>query len=146
MPTKRTGIKEKYDALLRLLEDEYALVHLDPAFSGVILPAHLQGAPSVTLKLSRLFRGALTVGETQIEADLLFGAAYVTCVVPYGAIWGVSSAGGSNIVWPEDAPREVRDKIVVPDPAERSAVDESSVASTDKSVGEKRRSHLRRVK
>jgi hypothetical protein len=146
MSSKRPGIKEKYDAIVRLLEDEYALVHLDPAFPGVVLPAHLRGAPSVTLKLSRLFRGALTIGDVQIEADLLFGSTYVTCVVPYGAIWGISSAAGSNIVWPEDAPREVREKIVVSDGAEQPGVAESTAVPAEKSTAEKRRGHLRRVK
>lgn len=151
MSTQRTGTKEKHDAVTRLLEDEFMLVHVAPNVSGVTLPPHLLAAPSVTLKLSRLFRGALTVGSEKIEADLLFGSTYFTCVVPFAAIWGASSASGSNIVWPEDAPQEVRAQIVAPEARPASAPAASSPAPaepppSEKTVAGKSRSHLRRVK
>ena len=131
--------KEKHDAVLRLLEDEYALVHLDPHGAGVSLPSHLTTSPSVTLKISRLFRGALTVEDDSVTADLLFGSTYFTCVVPFESVWGMTSASGSNIVWPEDAPGEVREKIVDPQAA-------ASPTPVETPPAEKKRGHLRRVK
>ena len=131
--------KEKHGALNRLLEDEYALVHLDPGVDGVVVPRHLSAGPTVTLKVSRLFRGALVVEDERFVADLLFGGDYFTCVVPFGAIWGLTSATGSNVMWPEDTPEEVREKLVQPQPAP------AKVASGGEPT-EKKRGHLRRVK
>lgn len=131
--------KEKFEAVNRLLNDEYALVHLNPAAPGVSLPVHLAVSPSVTLKISRLFRGALTVDEGKIVAELLFGSAYFTCVIPLDAVWGMTSVSGSNIVWPEDAPTDVRDRIV-------DSHEPTSGASAETPPVEKKRAHLRRIK
>jgi len=136
------GIKEKHTTLTRLLDEEYALVHLDPAARGVTLPQHLMGGPTVTLKISRLFRGAMKVEGERVVADLLFGDDYFTCVVPFAAVWGMTSAAGSNIMWPEDTPDAVREKIIQPQPG--VATVSASPDSADETP--KKRAHLRRVK
>lgn len=132
--------KEKHSTLTRLLEEEHALVHLDPSGEGVELPAHLMGGPTVTLKVSRLFRGSLKVEAERLVADLLFGDDYFTCVVPFAAVWGMTSAAGSNIMWPDDTPKEVREKLVQPATPNRSETLESAADEP------KKRAHLRRVK
>lgn len=91
--------KEKRSAVVRLLEDEYMLVDLIPATAGVVLPSHLSSAPSIRLKLSRLFRGALQVKDPGIEAELLFGDTYFSCVIPFEAIWRVESVKGAIFTW-----------------------------------------------
>lgn len=134
--------KEKHTTIMRLLEEEFVLIHLDPATEGVDLPAHLMGGPTVTLKVSRLFRGAMNVEGDRVVADLLFGNAYFSCVVPFSAVWGMTSAAGSNIMWPDDTPAEVRERLVQAQPATAKAPDPRD------SPGEmqKKRAHLRRVK
>ena len=53
--------KEKYETINLFLEEEFVLVHLDSNKKGVVLPIHLMGNGTVTLKLSRLFRGGIEV-------------------------------------------------------------------------------------
>jgi hypothetical protein len=131
--------KEKYDTLNRLLEEEYTLIHLDPEIEGVALPQHLKETPTVTLKVSRFFRGTLTVEAERVVADLLFGANYFTCVIPFEAVWGLTSAAGSNVMWPDNTPLQVREKLVQPQPPPSKVGDSAE-------SGEKKRAHLRRVK
>jgi hypothetical protein len=56
---------------------------------------------TVTLKISRHFRGALLLHNSFIEAHLLFGDSYCECRVPYDAIWGVTSEFGDTTSWLE---------------------------------------------
>lgn len=143
--------KEKFDSIQRLLDEEYVLVHLNATRDGVSLPPHLMGNLAVTLKLSRLFRGALAVEPTTIQAELLFGETYFTCIVPLEAVWGVTSVKGANIVWPESTPAEILQRIVAPTkgtvngPAARSSLkkikSKAKATTHNEKVG-----HLKRVK
>lgn len=107
MKETSTPTKEKHDTVNRFLFDEYVLVHLTPSSAGVVLPDHLASQPMVTLKLSKLFRGSMSVEADKVVAELLFGGTYHTCVIPFEAIWGVTTVKGKNIIWPESAPAEV---------------------------------------
>lgn len=77
------------------------LLHLVPQAPGVELPSHLMENLTVTLKISRHFRGALLLHNTDIEAHLLFGDSYCECRIPYDAIWGVTSEYGDTTSWLE---------------------------------------------
>ena len=145
--------KEKLETIQRLLDEEFVLIHLDASQEGISLPAHLMGNSSVTLKLSRLFRGALALSTQLIEAELLFGNSYFPCIVPLQAVWGVTSFKGANIVWPESTPAEVLEKIISPSkdevtPAKRKpALVKKSIRGTHPKEGsEQKLSHLKRVK
>lgn len=129
---------EKHSSLGRLLEGEYALVHLDPSVQGVRLPEHLLAQPTVTLKLSKLFRGAVELRDDRVEAELLFGSEYFSCLVPFEAIWGITDAAGKNFIWPETAPGDILTRL------QTQTSDKSENKESDKAV--KKQPHLRRVK
>lgn len=96
--------REKYRELDRLLADEYVMVHINPVFDGVSIPDYLRKDPTVTLQISRFFRGAMLLGTDHIQADLLFDDDYFSCDIPFGAIWGATSAGGEEKIWPASLP------------------------------------------
>ena len=112
MSTPEQQSKEKFEKLKEFLEGEYCLIHLDSGIEGVTLPSHLLKRYQVTLQVSRFFRGGLELTPEQISTDLVFDGSYFTCVVPLSAIWGTTSAGGENVLWPDSAPREVLAKIL----------------------------------
>lgn len=99
MNTEPVDRTEKYKKIKRLLLDEHVLVHLTPSYSGVDIPPHLRGAPTVTLKLSTLFRGGLEVTEDLIIAELLFNAEYYRCLIPIDAIGAVTNVAGETFFW-----------------------------------------------
>ena len=108
--------------------------------------------PSITFKLSRLFQGASEIKNERITADLLFGTTRTACVFPFESIWGATSFKGSNIVWPESAPKEVLSQLEdgtfnqpqPPQPAEKKGDEEKSVAKDEKKPLQ--RGHLKRIK
>ena len=146
----KDAAKEKRETLERFLGDEHALVHVAPHGEGVILPEHLTKNPTVTLKLSRYFRGKMDVAPTEVVAELLFGETYFACHIPFAAIWGMTSIRGQFLMWPESTPPEVLAGLEKQSEARRTeaiASDPQPVA--DAAAGSERpskRSHLRRVK
>ena len=90
-----------------MLNDEYILVQVNTSSAGLSLPKHLTELPSVTLKLSRLFRGSMTLNDSGISADLLFNGAYFTCILPLDSIWACSSASGTIQQWDDSVPAEL---------------------------------------
>jgi hypothetical protein len=93
--------REKKRVIEQLLTGDHVLLHLVPQAPGVELPSHLMENLTVTLKISRHFRGALLLHNADIEAHLLFGDSYCECRVPYDAIWGVTSEYGDTTSWLE---------------------------------------------
>jgi len=135
-------VKEKQVTINKLLDEEYVLVHLNPKTSGLVVPDYLLHDPSVTLKLSRYFRGELDVQEDEIVAELLFSGSYSTCKIPYTAIWGCTSQKGKNIIWPESTPDDVLKSIL-----DTAQSEPPQVVKKFQSVSEKKKQgHLRRVK
>jgi hypothetical protein len=132
--------QEKYTALNHLLEEQFVLVHLCPSCEGVTLPPHLMAQSSITLKISRLFRGGMKVHKDRVVAQLLFGDDYFACVVPFNAIWGLSSARGARLIWPESMPQEILNNAQT---QEQQEVPPQEQSDKDKPVG---KPLLRRVK
>ena len=95
----------------KLLEEEYLLVHANTACEGLQLPSYLLTQPSVTLKLSRMFRYPVELFEKQISADLLFKGEYFSCHIPLDAIWGVTSAAGKGQIWADAIPPSLMNQI-----------------------------------
>ena len=148
----KDSTKEKRETLERFLGDEHALVHVAPRGEGVVLPEHLTKNPTVTLKLSRYFRGKMEVHPYVVHAELLFGEEYFTCKVPFTSIWGMTSIRGQFLMWPESTPAEVlaglekqsearRTEALAVDPVPAAA---ESAPSEARPVS--KRPHLRRVK
>ena len=155
--TTKSPYKEKVDTLNRFLNDEHMLIHLCPRSPGVAIPEYLMDNPTVTLKLSRHFRGPLQIDDKGIRTELLFNDKYFTCVVPFEALWGMTSFRGQFLMWPESTPQEVFDTIIKQ--AKEQELRENTPASEDESSDELeteegesapkkeiRRGHLRRVK
>ena len=135
--------KEKYDAVNRFLEGEYVLVHVDPRQPGVDLPPFLMAGPSVTLKLSRLFRGAMAVEKENISAELLFSGRYFTCTFPFTALWGITNERGENLIWPDSTPQEVLGEIMA---AETKAPQSKDAEAQPVPTKLPAKGHLKRVK
>ena len=144
--------KEKRDTLERFLNDEHTLVHVAPRADDVEVPENLRHSPTVTLKLSRYFRGKMEISATGVSAELLFGETYFTCKVPFAAVWGMTSVKGQFLMWPESTPPEVlstlerqseeRRNEALSAEAETSGESIPAVATTDTGS----RPRLRRVK
>lgn len=107
MTTGKEARADQKTTVERLLDDEQALVHINPSFPGVMIPSHLAENKTVTLRLSRYFKGELLTDAEKITAELLFGSTYISCVIPWGSIWGASSLQGDEYVWKEAAPEEI---------------------------------------
>jgi len=103
---------EKMNVIIKYLEDDYILVHLDARKEGVDIPDHLLGNPTVTLKLSYGFKGGMQVTEERVWAALIFGGRFRDCFIPMPAIWGATTSSGANTIWPEDAPPEIVAQII----------------------------------
>lgn len=149
MSVCQISTKPKYEALNRFLLDEYVLIHLDPTCAGVVVPAHLTKTQVVTLKLSKLFRGAMELTKEKVSADLLFEQDYFSCVVPLDAVWGATNDKGDTVVWPESAPPNVLKSIPQPKAATAPAPAEAAAEETPVSTSEpilKKKGHLTRVK
>jgi len=150
MTTGRDEHGNQQATIEKLLDDEQVLVHINPAISGVILPPHLGQNRTVTLRLSRYFRGDLFLDDEKIEAELLFGSEYFSCVLPWKSIWGASSIHGEEYVWAEAAPEEILDLILAqqqrhqPHPSRRAARDITARPRSQSPRGTS--THLRRVK
>jgi stringent starvation protein B len=106
----RTGEEPRADqktTIERLLDDEQVLVHINTTVTGVVVPSHLMQNKTVTLRLSRYFKGQLHTDTQKITAELLFGSVYHTCVIPWESIWGASAPHGEEFLWKEAAPDEI---------------------------------------
>ena len=138
--------REKGITLDRFLRDDHAMLHIVPSVADVEIPAHLVSQTTVTLKLSRLFRGKLTITESfGVEAELLFANEYFTCRVPFEAIWGMTSSSGQMRMWPDDTPEEILSSLAAP--VGETTLDKVAARESPKApVSEGRRPALRRVK
>ncbi len=137
--------KEKFEAVNKLLDNqEYVLVHINLKAQGYELPEHLLGSPTVTLKLSRWFRGSLAVNEDKIVTDLLFNGSYFTCVIPYESIWGMTNPAGETMIWADAIPAEVYGSLLSLDKADK-ALPQSAARKSASKPG-RAASHLKRVK
>jgi stringent starvation protein B len=85
------------------------LVHLDARCAGVEVPSKYSTDPELRLNLSYRFASRdLTVGADEVSCTLSFGGLPFRCVLPYGAIYAVTShVTGEALVWPEDLPMDL---------------------------------------
>ncbi|HUJ29262.1 MAG TPA: ClpXP protease specificity-enhancing factor SspB [Myxococcales bacterium] len=98
----------KKDTLLAFLQRGVAMVHLDARRPGVTVPA--QYADDAHLRLNLSYRYSipdLDISERAVQATLSFGGRPFQCILPWDAIFGITSHTGDGQVWPEDLPVEV---------------------------------------
>jgi len=149
MTTGRETTADQKTTIERLLDDEQVLVHINPSAPGVSIPTHLSENRTVTLRLSRFFKGDLTIDDHKVTAELLFCPEYFTCVLPWEAIWGASSIRGQEFIWAEAAPDEILQMFLAQrDERQASAYRSAERSTNGASSPSTRRSapHLRRVK
>ncbi len=152
------------------IQDDHILVHLDARKDEVMVPAHLKDQHSLTLKLSMFFQGETKADDEKISSYLRFNNEYFECIIPWNAVWGMTSDQGVQKIWEQDLPKEVfhqlakmmlqsvGEKIMAPlkrrterktEESKEAAPDKSTDTpeSTPKSISsEKRKSSLKRIK
>jgi hypothetical protein len=89
------------------MKEDHVLLHLDARRSGVEVPAHLKDNPALALKVSYLFQGKTTHDDKAVTSYLKFSGDYHECVIPWLAIWGITTSKQKNQIWPEDVPKEL---------------------------------------
>jgi stringent starvation protein B len=99
----------KKQTLLAYLKTGVAMVHLDARRPGVVVPKQFVGDAHLRLNLSyRYSIPDLIIDDRRVQATLSFGGRPFACVLPWEAIFGITSnASGDGQVWPEDLPVEV---------------------------------------
>jgi stringent starvation protein B len=102
-------VPTKKQTLAAYLERGVAMVHLDARRPGVSVPPQFAQEAHLRLNLSyRYHIPDLVVGEERVEATLSFGGVPFRCLMPWEAIFGITShSSGDGQVWPEDLPVEV---------------------------------------
>ncbi|MEM4380151.1 MAG: hypothetical protein QXL01_05660 [Thermoplasmatales archaeon] len=97
-------MNKKIETINNLLSFEYILVFINPKVEGTKLPDYLMDNDSVTLRISRFFKGSLELKDDRIEAVLKFNGIYYPCILPADSIWGAMTPTGQNVLWLESAP------------------------------------------
>jgi hypothetical protein len=147
MTTGKESRSDQKTTIERLLDDEQVLVHVNAQAPGVQLPPHLAENRTVTLRLSRFFKGDLTTDDKKAVAELLFGSEYFTCILPWSSIWGASSIRGEEFIWAEAAPEEILQLVLAQQQQQQQMKSASSDAPRSGSQMKRQRpSHLKRVK
>jgi stringent starvation protein B len=102
-------VPDKRQTLLSYLQRGVAMVHLDARRPGVVVPPRYLGDAHLRLNLSyRYSIPDLEIDDRRVQATLSFGGQPFHCVLPWQAIFGITSnASGDGQVWPEDLPVEV---------------------------------------
>jgi hypothetical protein len=145
------------------IQDDHILIHLDARKDTVLVPQHLKSQHALTLKLSILFQGETKADDEKISSYLRFNNEYFECILPWEAIWGMTSDQGVQKIWEKDLPKEIfhqaarmmiqsmGDKIKAPfrkestdDKNEKSA--QTKEPESPDTPTEKRKSFLRRIK
>ena len=144
MTTDREARTDQKITIERLLNDEQVLVHINPQHLGVIIPPHLMDHRTVTLRLSRFFKGRLATDNTEITAELLFGQSYFVCSIPWTSVWGASSVRGEEFVWAEAAPPEILHMVLTHPDAQHPT--KQPLYHSSARPARARPNHLRRVK
>jgi len=113
-------IPDKKQVLLDFLERGVAMVHLNARRPGVQVPEQHRGEAHLRLNLSYRYRiRDLEIGDAGVQATLSFGGRSFLCVLPWPAIFGITSqADGDGQLWPEDLPDEVAETTGMPVQAE----------------------------
>lgn len=139
------------EVLEKLLQDEHCLIHVNTTFPGITLPDHLRTNPSVTLKISYYFSGALSVTDKEISTELRFGGNPFTCIIPIDAVWGATSFGGFHTTWDSRAPNPILPVMLKKDQKEQKdqkGAKPKLVTSTSKEnkPAKEKASFLKRIK
>jgi stringent starvation protein B len=92
-----------------MLDESMVMVHLDTRVDGVDVPDDLHDDPMLALNLSHRFGlEVFEIGPFGVKASLGFGDSRHLCVLPWAAIWSMTStAEGKRFVFPDAVPPEL---------------------------------------
>jgi len=99
----------KQDAFLALLA-EGCLLHLDARRDGVVVPAHLKGEAHLVLQYGNdlpIPIPDLQIDENGVSATLSFARTPWPTVIPWSAVYVVTSPDGRGVLYQEDVPGDV---------------------------------------
>lgn len=139
----------KKETLLAFLDRGVAMVHLDARRPGVRAPPQFAQEPCLRLNFSYKYGlPDLVIDDAGVSASLSFGGRSFHCVVPWAAVYGMSSqASGAEAVWHEDLPAEVVEQPQPRKPALAAVeTDDSAPAEAEEPEAPKPRPHLRLVR
>jgi stringent starvation protein B len=152
MPDRLSPVPAKKQTLLAYLERGIAMLHLDARRPGVVVPKQYAHDPHLRLNLSyRYHIPDLVIDDARVQATLSFAGRPFQCVVPWEAIFGVTSQStGVGQVWPEDLPIEVVEAVDEPEPRRKPSLaaveDEEDAQEEPPSSKPKGPPHLRLVR
>jgi len=152
-----TQDRVKRERLKKLLDKGMVMIHLDARRPGVSVPGQFAGEPHLRLNLNYKFAPYdLELGDAQVRATLTFAGTPWLCLVPYRAIFGLTSQSlVESLVWLEDVPEEELASLVsigrtaAQPVALHCRTEPEPVAEPQLSTavgGEVRRGHLRLIK
>jgi len=148
--------KEKKSHLERLLGLGTVMVFLDSRKTNVDVPSAHRGLPQLALNFSYNFSNSdFKIAEDHLESTLTFPDGKYFCIVPMKALYGMTSRfAGETIVFPEDMPPEILEKMVQPEPSQGPALIASApppppaaeTAPDKKTPTPRKKGHLKLVK
>lgn len=147
MPDRLRTVPAKKHVLLEYLEHGITMLHLDARRPGVVVPRQYEQDPHLRLNLSYRYQiPDLEIDDERVQATLSFGGRSFRCVVPWEAVFGITSqATGDGQVWPEDLPAEVMKEAEKERPR-LAAVESEDETRPDSAPKPKGPPHLRLVR
>lgn len=102
----------KLNQLRELLAKGIATVHVDARHEGVRVPVNLRVFDGLPLNLSYRYAGVdLKLDGDLLCATLTFQGKPFRCVIPWAAVWGITSPDKHGQVWLEDVPVTFMERI-----------------------------------
>jgi len=105
--------REKLKIFDDWMRGDHILIHVDSRRSDVEVPESCRNNYALVLKLSYLFSGETARDDSGISAYLKFSGQYEKCVIPWTAIWGITSSDGQQKIWPKELPPELVVQLAV---------------------------------
>jgi stringent starvation protein B len=100
----------KQDAFLALLAEGWTSLHLDARREGVVVPEHLKNEAHLVLQYGHdlpIPIPDLQIDEHGVSATLSFARIPWSTVIPWSAVYVVTSADGRGVLYKEDVPGDV---------------------------------------
>lgn len=107
----------KKEVALALLERSNVDVYLDPRAKGVVVPPQFRKEPRLILKIGLNMPVPipdLRLDEESMCCTLSFSRSPFYCIVPWTSVFAMVGEDGRGMVWPDDVPQELANKVAPP--------------------------------